>query len=318
MLERIYKQLELRFPQVTASFGGADNFLEVLSQNSVYSYEIDAQLNALLSHADATVVITPTNLTFKLYEVYSGVAESNSIQFEEPYSVHNLEGQLLYRVSEHNGIFGYSPLDRALLLQSKPGQFYYLHYSTYTGKRTLLLVVNVFMIESKKKVAIGPTLREQQPVELLNQSLNTILFKLSNGQRDMSQPGLPLYPVRVYFLQSPPGRVPSRTEVTTNPISEKTEYEMELDSSFVIHPQTSGWLVFNQVTRSGELPLEIQGMTGAGVHRLIEASPGVYYVGVSSEISLNQLNQALNVLGRVDTEMGNQVINLRVELVQVS
>ncbi len=268
----------------------------------------------LLSHPDSIAVITPTNLSFKLYETRDDLAASGSIIFELPYSVYNTDGQLLYRVSNHDGIFGNSILDRTLLLQSKPGQFYYLNFDSFQGKRSILLIVNAFTIASKKKISIGPTLKEQQPVDIISEALNTILFKLVEGERNTAQAGIPFYPIRSYFLQAPPSSSITRDLVRNHHLSEVIDYETDLDTSFILNPQVSGWFAVDQVTPAGTLPLVISQLTGSGVHRVLNYQDGLYYIGVSSEISLSQLYSALNVVGRTDIELGNQLINCKAEL----
>lgn len=315
MIEEIIKKLDFELPQISASFGSSSNFLNLLEDKTVYSYEMDYLLSKLLTHPGKVAVISPTTITFQLYE--SSYTEFSSIVFEEPYSVYDMEGRLLYRVTNHEGFFGHSILDKTLVLQSTPGQFYYLEYKTYGGgSSTILLIVNAYAIASNKKISTSPSLKEERPLGEKGKSVNTIFFTLTDGQRDNTLPGMPYFPVRTYFLNSPPAAIPNRSLIINHPLVEKTDYDLDIDASFIFNPFTSGWLVINQVTRSEEVPLEVAAMTGSGPHRFIESSPLIYYIGLSNEITLSQLNQSLRVVGRSDIESSSQPINLKVDLVQ--
>ncbi len=315
MLEEIINKLEFELPQISASFGSSSNFLKLLEDKIMYSYEMDYLLAKLLTHPGRVVVISPTTLTFQLYE--NSYTEFSSIIFEEPYSVYDIEGRLLYRVNNHEGVFGHSILDRTLVLQSTPGQFYYLEYKTYGGESTtILLVVNAYAITSSKKISIGPSLKEEKPLGEISKNINTILFTLRDGQKDPTLPGMPYFPVRIYFLNSPPTTIPNRSLITNHPLAERIDYDLDIDASFIFNPFTSGWFVINQVSKSGEIPLEVSSMTGSGPHRFIESSPLIYYIGLSNEITLSQLNQSLRVVGRSDIENSSQPINLKVDLIQ--
>jgi hypothetical protein len=87
----------------------------------------------------------------------------------------------------------------------------------------------------------------------------------------------------------------------------------------VLNPQTSGWLIINQESLAGEQVLKVGTLSGAGVNRFLEAAPNIYYIGVGSEIDVNQLRQNLGVLGQQSLPiMGTQHIRLTVELSKTS
>ncbi len=295
MEELIREKLTFHFPHIINSFGSIENFMAVLLATDSLT---DEKLHALLAHPGEAVVISPLNLSFRLYDNYANITGNSSIILEEPYSVYSVTGELLYRVTSHDGVFGHSILDRALILQSRPADFYYLHYNTYEGKKTVLMIVNALIMEPKKKVSIGPTLHEQSPVDLVTDQTNSILFKVTNGYRNMGLPGLPLYPAITYFLPAPPAFVPTRSAIASSPMTEKVTFELEIDPTFVLNPQTSGWLIINQESLTGEQPLKVTNMSGAGIDRFLETTPGIYYIGVGSEIDVHKLRQSLGVLGQ--------------------
>lgn len=312
MEELIREKVTFHFPQIINSFGSFENFLAVLLVTDSLT---DEKMHALLAHPGEAVVITPLNLSFRLYDNYANITGNSSIILEEPYSVYSVTGELLYRVTKHDGVFGHSILDRALILQSKPADFYYLHYNTYEGKKTVLLVVNALRLESQKKVSIGPTLHEQRPVDLVTDQTNSILFKVTNGYRDMTKPGMPLYPIMTYFLPAPPAGIPPRSAIAASPLTERVVHNLDLEPVLVLNPQTSGWLIINQESLAGEQALKVGTLSGAGVNRFLEAAPNIYYIGVGSEIDVNQLRQNLGVMGQQSLPIvGTQQIRITAEL----
>lgn len=137
MLEIIQSQLKYKFPQLVNAFGEVDEFLRSLATLEKSEEEIEVILYKILSHSDTLVVLSPTNIGFNLYDNFL----QESINISKPYSVYNLEGDLCYQVSNHEGKFGFSPLDRFLILEANNLDFYYLSYEQEDKETRLILLV---------------------------------------------------------------------------------------------------------------------------------------------------------------------------------
>ncbi len=296
-------QLELKAAPLVGTFGSAETLLATIWANVSLPSEVDRRVSTFLTHPDHMLVISPSNLSFKLYDNYQEVLQNNSIILEQPYSVYDQLGKLLYRVSNHNGIFGYSLLDRQLLLESKPTDYYYLHFNTYAGKRVLLLVCATN--SGTKKVNTSGLLNG--PAYSLSEENNILYLDAINTSRNINVSGFPYYPIKTYFLASPPSAKPTISQIKLNPLTNTQTYSLDFGTALTIQPQTSGWLVITQLATS-EVNLTINNLTGAGVSQLLEANPSLYYISLGSEISPNTLRQTI---GQAGTNYTQQTLNLR-------
>ena len=288
-LEEIVKELEFKYPQLKRAFGTINTFLDNLV--TVYSQQAASYVTELLNFKGKLIVIDPVQLRFTLYDNYDDL-DLESIIFEEPYQIYNFDKELLYSVSSHFGVFGNSILDGLLNIDFKPSSLFYLNYSTYNSKQQIVLVTGLLPITANKKIG----LTSYKPSTLVKgNSLNQISIKLTSGQRDMTKPGLPYYPIKVYQLATPSPVLLSRLSVTNSSLTQKVEYNLESGNQILITPNQSSWLAFSQVTKTGEVPLTLSNFIGAGVDRLIEAAPNLYYLALDSDININLLKKAFNL-----------------------
>lgn len=137
MLEIIQSKLKTKYPQLNTVFGSLENFFINLNQLDLLEEEKEIILYKLLSHSDDLVILSSTHLSFNLYDNFT----QKIINLNKPYSVYDLEGNLYYQVSNHQGKFGYSPLDRLLILEASSLDFYYLSYEEENESSRLLLLV---------------------------------------------------------------------------------------------------------------------------------------------------------------------------------
>lgn len=288
-LEYLVAELEFKYPQLKKSFGTIENFINNL--NNIYNVKTANYLTELLNFKGKLVIIDPVQYRFTLYSGYENLY-LESVIYEEPYSIYNAQRELLYSVSSHYGVFGNSILDGLLNVDFRPGSLFYLDYSTYSGKQQLILVTGLIPVTTDKKIG----LTKFTPSTLTRgEDLNQLQFKLTSGQQNMTKLGLPFYPVKVYYLETSSPVLLSRMSVVNSSLTRKDIYDLELSNLLLINPTAAGWLAFNQVTNTGEIPLSINNITGGGVDRLITAAPNLYYLAIDSNINMNLFKQAFNL-----------------------
>ena len=288
-LEEIVSELEFKYPQLKRAFGTVNTFID----NLVIAYPRQAAqyLVELLNFKGKLVIIDPIYLRFTLYDNYDQV-DQEAVVFEEPYRVYNFDRDLLYSVSSHFGTFGNSILDGLLNLDFQPASLFYLDYITYQGRKQIVLVTGLLPTQITKPIKLS----EYRASTLIKgNSFNQISLKLTTGVRDMTKPGLPYYPVQVYYLSTNSPVVLSRQSVINSSLTQKTEYDLESANQLLITPRSSGWLAFTQITSIGEVPLNLSNIEGTGVDRLIKASSGLYYLAVDADINMSLLRQSFNL-----------------------
>lgn len=308
-IEEIIIKLEFKYPQLKRSFGSIQKFIENLIL--VYPYTYISHLITLINFKGKLVVLDPLQIKFKLYENYD-LTYIDAIIFEEPYQVYSIEKDLIYSVSSHYGLFGNSILDSLLTVDYNPASLFYLTYNTFTVKEQILLVNGFIPIKVDKKI----NLTSYNPSTLVkSEILNQVALKLVNGQRDMAKPGLPFYPVKVYQLPTSSPILLNRDSIISSSLSSKDIYDLELSNLLLINPTDSCWLVFNQITKTGEIPLKLNVVSGAGVDRLIEAKPNTYYLALDSDININLFQQAFNLENVSLPDFDNYTgLNIKAEL----
>ena len=184
MLPRtLVNEIEKELPYLILNFGGVENFITYLKQSldigeflprrgmSDKTYQRAMNyVYTLLTHALDTVIISPWAITVDLTEIQNGnIITKDSIDIEEPYTIHDIDGNLLYTVKDHKGFFGHSRLDRLLINNSVNTDAYFLKYKKYDGSEKIkLLVVNLF----SRQILVQNDLLET--VDSINQSNITI------------------------------------------------------------------------------------------------------------------------------------------------
>lgn len=205
MLEAIQNQLKFKFPQLINAFGSTEKFFAALNNIEKIEEEIEIILYKLLSHSDNLIVLSPTNLSFNLYDNLL----QQSINLSKPYSIYDLEGNLCYQVSNHKGKFGFSPLDRLLILEASNLDFYYLKFEQDSKEEKLILLViykpTIFAEYTKDYFPFLTSNSEEEPTEEINipsspSGLSIINSSLSNTsvslQWNISFESLTLWRVR--------------------------------------------------------------------------------------------------------------------------
>lgn len=154
----IIQELQRRLAWVLTSYNGVDNFISYLKESLFIETDISYKglqvheklalynkLQLLLQFENDILLISPWSIFIDLRNKNNESEILNSsININEPYEVFSIDGDLLYTVKNHLGIFGESRLDKNLLLTSINTSVYFLKYKLYTGQEQLkLLLINM-------------------------------------------------------------------------------------------------------------------------------------------------------------------------------
>lgn len=278
-------------------FNGAPNLVDAMRGLGWSDREVVRRLYLLLSHPEEVKVISPWDQTFPLFdEVGEELYGHSSITPGSPYSVHNVDGELLYRVLPHGGWYGTSTLDRALLLQSFTGDMYYLQYQTFTRPYTYLLLINN---QSMGQLSINPPgLVEPEGVPSTLPADNRITFTTSRRGR-----------LEVRYLVSTPITIPTTTNIRQQGIVEYHTLEA-WDDKFMWFPHGAGWLAVYQ----DGVPLPLRDVMGAGIDRVIPVNEYVLYIA-QGNIDMTSVRQVLGETVRRPPDLSrSQVIQAQVTI----
>lgn len=299
--QSVAKVLDRAMYYVTNVYGGAPNLISYLEQLDGGEGRVQERIHKILSHHKGAQVISPWSHTIQLFQGdnFQGYALDESVVPEIPYSVYTWEGDLLYKVSSHLGWFGYSPLDKVLVLQSRIGDMYFLQYRTYGDTKTILLLIN------------NPSLSQ---VKVLNN--RALQAPLDNSRMEMPSDNVitllceQIKPctLSIYHWATIPSNVPTPQQIkesTTKTI--ETYYIEPWDDKVLWFPKVSGW-VYMEASR----PINITRPFGNGVDRFTQATQFVWYVAVGREINTMLVRPGVN---RKPPDLSREgIINLEVEL----
>lgn len=155
---QIIKEIQRRIPWILTTFNGVDNFIsyvkESLKIDDVDSFrsltqsqktELFNYLNILIKYQKDILLISPWNLFIDLRQnQLETITTKETIDLDYPYQVYKLNGDLIYTVKNHLGVFGESRLDKHLILNSVNASAYFLKYKNYQGLQKIkLLLVNL-------------------------------------------------------------------------------------------------------------------------------------------------------------------------------
>lgn len=279
--EDINRVLNRAMYYVVDAYGGAPDLLSLMA-DLPDSMTLQEQVHRLLSHRGGVHVVSPWGLTFPLYEGTEAFGyESASIVPNIPYSVHTWEGDLLYKVVEHQGWFGHSVLDKTLVLQSLAGQMYYLQYTAYEGKVTRLLLVNNMALSDAK--ALNNPALVPPPIanlEVLPQQ-HSITLHIPMRLRGQT--------ISLYSLTSAPVGIPNLDQVKGNGIRELI-YLSDMDALAMFYPKESAWFCAFQ----GSTPLSLANVRGTGVDRFTPATNYLWYIAIGKELNTLLVRPGVN------------------------
>jgi hypothetical protein len=322
MLDRSHiLELRSKFYYVSHSFGSPEDLIQTVADDSNDQEEVELKIHQILSHPDHVRVISPWDTRFDLIEenVY-GVPNEKSIVIESPYQVFDFNRCLLYTVSQHEGTWGNSPLDKLLMLQSPSGRIFYLQHATFTDtKRTLLLIVNNLALTGGNALADNDLLKTPPFTDATSGSnLNKPAIEpqdniiLLNTSRTLPRNSF----ITIYHLKSSPSVIPIYLDVINNP--ETTSYGYPITSigeRLSYFPSASGWVYIQVRIENINAPVSIEDIKGNGVDRFVQANQFVYYVAVGDEMDTVMLRQKLGLVTRRPPDFSQRdVIQLEANL----
>lgn len=180
----VINELKRKIPWILNTYGGIDNFISYIKEELKIDSEVTFKslnnyqknnlfnyLNLLIKYRNDIFLISPWNIFIDLRqeENNSNIINNNSININEPYSIFTLEGNLLYTVKSHLGVFGESRLDKNLILNSINTSAYFLKYKAYNGQEQIkLLLIN---LHSKNSTISNSNFRIQENIKTSNISI---------------------------------------------------------------------------------------------------------------------------------------------------
>jgi len=276
-----YYQIIQRIGHLVSEFGSVWKLM-------IAVYRDPIKLRILVDYGADSILLNTHNSLLDLNVPGLGAKPDSIIQPEYPYEIFSLEGELLYRVSHHGGIFGNSSLDQRLLLGSNTGDIYFLKYQGLKGPSIKVLLVDR-RIRAKAEDQLVPNTGSLA-------KNNLIIFK--------SRDELESYPdLSLYFLEQEAMVQPTVASLIANPKVLKTTFTA-LPHSFVV--DSSGWLCLAM----GQSAIPFVGVEGKGQYRLIPVGSSLYYLTMEIDPSLTYQRPRPSYLNR-PVEEG---LNLRVTL----
>lgn len=179
----IENELLSKLPRLTSAFKSKSNVLTFLKEIhniplGVPKSKLDANsyfklinhIKLLIDFQDNLFLVSPWDITFNLLNISNNTQIKKDVDFNEPYKVFTLEGDLLYSVYSHKGFFGTSELDKWLIQKSKNMSTYLLEYKDVKGESNIIvLIISIF---SSNTFSSNPYYNP--PTELIKSDVLTI------------------------------------------------------------------------------------------------------------------------------------------------
>lgn len=278
-------ELDKELPYLLRSYGGLNNFITYVKQNldvpiigrrrtlSTATYQnVITFIYTILTRRQDLILISPWSLIVDLAVIEDdNQVSAESIDFTEPYTIHDLDGNLLYTVQGHNGFFGRSELDKILINNSVNTSAYYLNYKDYNGfSQTKLLMVTLFT----KEILVENDLL--QTVDSINQSNVTFANFSSNPVTITTYEGIP---------QSNPSDVTIRNSGFNEVIQPNTSRSFVPTKGTWFLVDTTDTISRTQITRvNNDILIPVQEVVGTYT---------LFYLGLN--VSTPLLNRTFNV-----------------------
>lgn len=152
---QIIKEIQRGMPWILTTFSGVENFISYIKEalgiddtdnfNSLtksQKTELFNYLTLLIKYQKDILLISPWNLFIDLRQnQLERVTTKETIDLDYPYQVYKLNGDLIYTVKNHLGVFGESRLDKHLILNSVNASAYFLKYRNYQGAQKIKLII---------------------------------------------------------------------------------------------------------------------------------------------------------------------------------
>jgi hypothetical protein len=209
-----------------------------------------------------------------------------------PYTVLNMEGVALYRVSNHQGVFGNSRLDLELFAYSHEVEFYYLMYKDLTNRDiiSLLLVDKLEEVEIDRASILTSYDTSRTIVSTDSKiDLNYISASSSTNNRYTYET------ITAYRLETPFLRVLGSSDILNNKAMFNTDMYLSSNGYETLELKTSQWILFRKQDRS----IRLNNLQGLGVERVIEIPSGedylYYFVLREPNNIINYIESSFNI-----------------------
>jgi len=301
--ENHLRELRTKFYYVSHSFGSPEGLIDLMSSISNDAYEVELKIGLILNHPGRIRVVTPWDMRFSLKDLdFTGISKSLAAVPYEPYTVYDLNHKIIYKVLEHNGIWGDSVLDRSLIIQSFSTEMFYLQYSTFHSFNTDLLIVNNLALRGRNALSDNDALKA--PPKFDSETGDNYLVPAIEPKDNYIQLTINLpYSIEpyihIYQLKSTPLINVTVQDIMTNPSTTYETFTIEGEGTPIIfNPNYSGWILVVYKVRDQTFPLRISNIQGYGVDRFVQSSDYIWYVAVGDEFDVTKLRQSMGLITR--------------------
>lgn len=314
------RELRTKFYYVSHSFGSPEGLIDLISSVSNDAYEVELKVGLILNHPGRVRVVTPWDMRFSMKDLdFTGISKSLAIVPYEPYTVYDLNHRIIYKVIEHQGIWGDSVLDRSLIIQSFSTEMFYLQYSTYHSFNTDLLIVNNLALRGKNALSDNDALKA--PPKFDSETGDNHLVPAIEPSNNYIQLTINLpYSIEpyiyIYQLKSTPLVNVSIEDIINNPSTTNQAFTIEGSNvPIIFNPNHSGWLLFVYRSKGENFPLRISNVQGYGVDRFVQSSDYIWYVAVGDEFDVAKLRQSMGLITRRPSDFSTaDVIQITAEV----
>jgi len=282
-----YGDMLQAYPNIYKGFGNWINFYSAYKSSFFNNFGI----YTILQFAPEDVyVINIDNTIVNLVKKVDDAFEKDSIDVNEPYSILNIRKELLYQVSNHEGLFGKNPYDKYLIQNSDSLGIYILEYMTYSGPKLKLILIDN-LIDQFPSLDFDTSIQKQidTSVDYKNKSSLYIFSDTS---------------FEIYYLNK--SIVSSMSTSIIENHSEVRVYKANSANALNFVPEDSGWLLI----KKGESFINYLSITGSGLDRFINPfNDNIYYLFIGEEYNKSFLNRLKGI-----TSFGNSTIQAKLNV----
>lgn len=235
-------------------FGGHDVVQNLLTQS---------EIEYILTFSGFIVIVKPWNHKFDLQD-YGYSPDTN-------YRLFNQQWELILSNRSKSGLFGESPSELNVLVESPNASFLHITFDTLDEPVCGLLWVCNQITPQDVQRSIS-SLQSSRSALKKSQSINEIFLSTENLAKVGS--------IRIYFLSRPWESQIRLTDFISD--SKTTIVNQETAPIIVLYPERSGWYLITHVINNVAYPLIFRDITGVGVRRIRSLDEGSFYLDFSN------------------------------------
>ena len=192
---QIIKEIQRRMPWILTTYGGIETFISYIKEalkidetDSFNSLTLSQKsdlfnfLTLLIKYEKDILLISPWNLFIDLRQNINNTTTKDTINIDYPYQVFKLNGDLIYTVKTHFGVYGESRLDKHLILNSVNASGYFLKYRNYQGVQKIKLFAGDYIAYTDQQNV--RFLIETLEPEAIDSYFNWNFFDATLGQKE--------------------------------------------------------------------------------------------------------------------------------------